>query len=77
MQSLPRYSPHAIASLLRDGRLRTVVMAAGQVAAATPISKDSPDNTEGDDPSEGTGVVDPVPQDDGSDGVDDGTGDAT
>jgi len=33
MQSLPRYSPHAIASLLRDGRLRTVVMAAGVMAA--------------------------------------------
>jgi hypothetical protein len=50
---------------------------AGQVAAASPISKDDPGNTDDDSSDEGTGVVDPVPQDDGSDGVDDGTGDAS
>jgi hypothetical protein len=32
------------------------------------------DNEDGD---EGDGVVDPVPQDDGSDGVDDGSGDGS
>jgi hypothetical protein len=45
-------------------------------AAGSTISKDSPDNEDGDDPPEGTGVVDPVPQDDGTPGVDDGSGDA-
>ena len=52
-------------------------VAAAQADAGSPISKDNPDNVEGDDPAEGTGVVDPVPQDDGSDGVDDGSGDAS
>jgi hypothetical protein len=50
-------------------------VAHGATARAT-ISKDDPDNEEGDNTDEGTGVVDPVPQDDGSDGVDDGSGDA-
>ena len=55
-----------------QGQWGTVALgaAAGQVAAGSPISKDDGDNEDGDDPSEGTGVVDPVPQDDGSDGVD-------
>lgn len=34
------------------------------------------DNSDGDE-GEGEGVVDPVPQDDGSDGVDDGSGDGS
>jgi len=55
-----------------------------QVAACAPIAavapgltaffKDEPDSVEGDPESDG--VVDPTPQDDGSDGVDDGTGDS-
>jgi len=51
--------------------------AAMGAAAGSTISKDSPDNEDGDDPPEGTGVVDPVPQDDGTPGVDDGTGDGS
>ena len=47
------------------------------IAAVAPNStvffKDIPDSVEGD--PETDGVVDPTPQDDGSDGVDDGTGD--
>ncbi|HEY3967648.1 MAG TPA: hypothetical protein VGM05_24010 [Planctomycetaceae bacterium] len=47
------------------------------IAAVAPGStvffKDIPDSVEGDPESDG--VVDPTPQDDGSDGVDDGSGD--
>jgi len=43
----------------------------GANAAATVLR----DNSDGDD--EGSGVVDPVPQDDGTDGVDDGSGDGS
>ncbi len=43
-------------------------------AATVLAAKDDPDNADGDDPEGGT-VVDPVPQDDGTDGVDDGSGD--
>ena len=39
----------------------------------TAFLKDEEDSEEGD--PEGGGVVDPTPQDDGSDGVDDGSGD--
>ena len=61
-----------------QGRWAAVALgaAAGQVAAGSPISKDSTDNENGDDPADGSGVIDPVPQDDGSPGTDDGTGDA-
>jgi len=43
-------------------------------AATSLAAEDDPDNSDGDDPEGGT-VVDPVPQDDGTDGVDDGSGD--
>lgn len=41
--------------------------------ALTAFLRDEPESEDGD--REGGGVIDPTPQDDGSDGVDDGSGD--
>ena len=56
------------------GHLAVAHVTIGAVAPAlTAFLKDEPESEEGD--KEGGGVVDPTPQDDGSDGVDDGSGD--
>jgi hypothetical protein len=77
MKTFAKFLGGALALLSMAPALAAGPQAAGIATAAvgqsisspSPISEDTQDNEDGD--NEGNGVVDPVPQDDGSPGVED------